>query len=77
MSPSRQPRSWTIPGHPLWRARRVQSRGRTIAIRARHRLLPWQTITVETRDLRAGAEAVARHLQSESGARRPARGGSY
>jgi hypothetical protein len=29
---------------------------------ARHRLLPWRTITVQTRDLRYGAEAVARHF---------------
>jgi hypothetical protein len=32
-------------------------------VRARHRLLPWHSITVETRDLRAGAEAIARELQ--------------
>lgn len=36
--------------------------GVTRAIRARHRVLFWQTITVETRDLRYGYEAIARYL---------------
>jgi hypothetical protein len=49
----------------MWRARRVRRDGATVAIRARHRLLPWQSITVETRDLRSGAEAIARELQRE------------
>jgi hypothetical protein len=48
----------------MWRARRVRQRGDTVAVRARHRLLPWQSITVPARDLRAGAEAIARKLQS-------------
>jgi hypothetical protein len=47
----------------MWRARRVRHDGGTIAIRARHVLLPWNSITVQTRDLRAGAEAIARELQ--------------
>lgn len=51
-----------MPGSPAWRVRRVKQDGRTISVRARHRLLPWRTIEVETRDLRYGAEAVARHL---------------
>jgi hypothetical protein len=52
----------------MWVARRVRRDGSTVAVRARHRFLPWHSITVQTRDLRAGAEAVARELQS-----RPAR----
>jgi hypothetical protein len=40
-----------------------------VAVRARHRLLPWHSITVETCDLRAGAEAVARELQRRSARR--------
>jgi hypothetical protein len=41
----------------------VRQDGGTVAVRARHRLFPWNSITVETRDLRAGAEAIARELQ--------------
>ena len=51
-----------MPGHRMWSATHVRHRGHTIAIRARHRLFPWRRITVDTRDLRHGAEAVARHL---------------
>jgi hypothetical protein len=47
----------------MWRARRVRRDGNTVAIRARHRLLLWNSITVDTADLRMGAEAVARELQ--------------
>jgi hypothetical protein len=65
----RQPRTWIVPGHTMWRARRIRRAGNTVAIRARHRVLVWNTITVETRDLRAGAEAVARELQRRSGRR--------
>jgi hypothetical protein len=59
-------RTWIVPGHGLWRARRVRVDGATVAVRARHLLLPWQSITVDTRDLRAGAEAIARELQHRS-----------
>jgi hypothetical protein len=55
-------RTWIVPGNSLWRARRVRRGGTTVAVRARHRLLPWMSITVDTRDLRAGAESVAREL---------------
>jgi hypothetical protein len=55
-------RTWVVPGHGWWRARRVRRGGTTVAVRARHRLLPWLSITVDTGDLRAGAEAVAREL---------------
>jgi len=64
-------RSWVVPGNPMWRARRVRRKGKVVAIRARHRLLPWHSITVQSRDLRAGAEAIARKLQQRS-ARQPA-----
>jgi hypothetical protein len=52
-----------VPGSRLWLARAVHSRrsGRP-AIRARHLLFPWQTITVDTADLRYGYEAVGRYL---------------
>ncbi len=63
---SRQSRTWLVPGHTMWRARRVRMDGSTVAVRARHRLLPWHSITVESRDLRAGAEAIARELQRRS-----------
>ena len=63
---ARRARTWIVPGHGLWRARRVRVDGVTVAIRARHLLLPWQSITVDTRDLRAGAEAIARDLQHRS-----------
>ncbi len=33
-----------------------------MAIRARHRVWRWQTVTVDTRDLRYGYEAIARYL---------------
>ena len=47
----------------MWRARRARGGWpQTVVVRARHRLLPWRTITVETRDLRYGYEAVARYL---------------
>jgi hypothetical protein len=59
-----------VPGHAMWRARRVRRDGSIVVVRARHRLLLWHSITVETRDLRAGAEAVARELQRRSGQRR-------
>ncbi len=59
----RQSRTWLVPGHTMWRARPVRKDGNTVAVRARHRLLPWHTITVDSRDLRAGAEAIARELQ--------------
>jgi hypothetical protein len=62
-------RTWLVPGHGSWRARRVRRDGTTVAIRARHRVLLWQTITVDARDLRAGAEAVARELQRRSAQR--------
>jgi hypothetical protein len=62
-------RTWIVPGHGLWRARRVRVEGATVAVRARHLLLPWQSITVDTRDLRAGAEAIARELQHRSAQR--------
>lgn len=55
-------KGWTVPGHPLWRAKRVRRRGQVVAVRARHRVFRWRRITVQTRDLRHGAEAVARHL---------------
>jgi hypothetical protein len=64
------PRTWLVPGHASWRARKVRQDGTTVAIRARHRLFLWQTITVDSRDLRAGAEAVARELQHRSAQRR-------
>jgi hypothetical protein len=51
-----------VPGHTMWRARTVRQNGHTVAVRARHRLLPWRSITVEKRDLRVGAEAIAREL---------------
>jgi hypothetical protein len=54
-------RKSTVPGHPMWRARTVGD-GRGRAVRARHRIWVWQTITVETRDLRYGYEAIARYL---------------
>jgi hypothetical protein len=57
----------------MWRARRVRHDGHTVAVRARHRLLLWNSITVETRDLRAGAEAIARELQRRSSQRAVAR----
>jgi hypothetical protein len=69
MSRPHQARTWLVPGHTMWRARRIRRAGTTVAIRARHRVLVWNTITVETRDLRAGAEAVARELQRRSGHR--------
>ena len=56
-------RSWLVPGTLIWRVRRIRRDGHTVAVRARHRLWFWQTITVQTRDLRFGAEAVARYLQ--------------
>jgi hypothetical protein len=59
--------SWLVPGHQMWRARPMRRGGRTIAIRARHRLLRWHAITVDTRDLRYGAEAVARYLSGGNG----------
>jgi hypothetical protein len=59
---SSRARTWIVPGHSRWRARRVRRDGSTVAIRARHRLLPWMSVTVDSRDLRAGAEAVAREL---------------
>ncbi len=62
-------RTWIVPGHGLWRARRVRVDDATVAVRARHLLLPWQSITVDTRDLRAGAEAVARELQHRAAQR--------
>jgi hypothetical protein len=61
-APVKRRNAFPVPGQRMWCARRVQRRGRLVAVRARHRLLPWQTITVETRDLRYGAEAVARYL---------------
>jgi len=60
-------KSWIVPGHRLWRARRVRRDGRVVAVRARHRVLLWNSITVQTRDLRSGAEAVARELQRNAG----------
>jgi hypothetical protein len=60
---SSRARTWIVPGNTLWRARRVRRGGTTVAIRARHRLFPWMSITVDTCDLRAGAEAVARELR--------------
>jgi hypothetical protein len=57
----------------MWRARKVRRDGVTVAVRARHRLLPWQSITSDSRDLRAGAEAIARELHrraTATGARR-------
>ncbi len=52
-----------MPGHSMWRARRVRRAGTTIAVRARHRFLFWHSITIETGDLRAGAEAIAAELR--------------
>ena len=69
MSRPRQPRTRLVPGHNLWRARKVRHGGGTVAVRARHRLLPWHSITVETRDLRSGAEAIARELQRRAAQR--------
>jgi hypothetical protein len=66
VSRAQKQRTWLVPGHVMWRARRVREDGATVAIRARHRLLPWNSITVETVDLRMGAEAVARELQSRA-----------
>ena len=54
-------RKSTVPGHPLWRARTVRD-GSSRAVRARHRIWRWQTITVHTQDLRYGYEAIARYL---------------
>jgi hypothetical protein len=59
-----------VPGHSMWRARTVQCDGATIAVRGRHRLFLWQSITVESRDLRCGAEAIARELQRRAAHRR-------
>jgi hypothetical protein len=53
----------------MWRARRVRRDGGTVAVRARHRLLLWNSITVDKRDLRAGAEAIARELQRRTAQR--------
>jgi hypothetical protein len=50
----------------MWRARRIRREGITVAVRARHRFLFWHSITVETRDLRAGAEAIASELRRRS-----------
>lgn len=55
--------SWSVPGQRGWRARRVKRQGRKSAVSARHRVLFWRAITVETQDLRFGAEAIARYLQ--------------
>lgn len=70
MRRTRRRKTWLVPGHTMWRARRVRRDGRTVAVRARHRLLLWSSITVESRDLRAGAEEIARELQRRS-SRRP------
>jgi hypothetical protein len=66
LSGPRERRTWLVPGHTMWRARKVRQDGVTIAVRARHRFLVWNSITVETRDLRSGAEAIARELQRRS-----------
>jgi hypothetical protein len=50
----------------MWRARRIRREGTTVAVRARHRVLFWHSLTVETRDLRAGAEAIACELRRRS-----------
>jgi hypothetical protein len=76
MNRVRRPRTWVVPGNTMWRARRVRRDGHTVAVRARHRLLPWNSITVEHRDLRAGAEAVARELQRRAAERTMLRGSS-
>jgi hypothetical protein len=66
-------RSWTVPGHSAWLAHKVRRDGVTVAVRARNLLLPWQTITVDTCDLRAGAEAIARELHRRGAQSRPVR----
>ena len=59
-----------MPGHTMWRARHVRRDGRTVAVRARHRLLLWHSITVERRDLCAGAEAIAHEPQRRAAQRK-------
>jgi hypothetical protein len=64
----RQERSQLVPGHRMWRVKRVRPRSTNAvsAVRARHRLWRWRTIVVATRDLRFGAEAVARYLDGDA-----------
>ncbi len=69
MSRRHSPRTWLVPGNTMWRARRVKRDGKVVAIRARHRVFPWFSITVASRDLRAGAEAIARELQRRAAER--------
>ncbi len=57
-----RPKSMLVPGHQIWRAVRSRRGKPAGVVCARHRVLRWQKITVQTRDLRYGAEAIARYL---------------
>lgn len=62
--PVRRFDSRVVPKHPLWRARRVLRDGITVAVRVRHRLLPWRAFEVDAGSLRSGAERASRMLSA-------------